>query len=81
MVDLPAVSRTNEENMNGVTALAQSRNIPSSSEIHHSSGSKVQEANHRIRIMIILGLALEVAFLTALAACEFSSIFRFQNWP
>jgi hypothetical protein len=79
MEDLAAVCRTNEETMNGVMAPVQSRNIPSSSEIHHSSGSKVQEANHHVRNMIILGLALEAAILATLAAYEFSSIFRFQN--
>jgi hypothetical protein len=64
--------------MNGET-LAQSPNDPSTYEIHHSSVSKVQEANRRVRNMIILGLALEIAFLATLAAYEFSSIFRFQN--
>ena len=43
------------------------------------SASKVQEANHHVRNMVILGLALEVAVLATLAAYEFSSIFRFQN--
>ena len=64
--------------MNGVT-VAQSPKDPSTGEIHLSSASKLQEANHQVRNMIILGLALEAAFLAALAAYELSSIFRFQN--
>lgn len=75
---VPAAGRTNEETMNGVI-LAQAPNDPSTSEIHHSSASKVQEANHHVRNMIILGVALEVAFLATLAAYELSSIFWFQN--
>ncbi len=73
-----AAGRTNEETKNGVTP-AQSSNDPSTYEIHYSSASKVQESNHHNRNMIILGLALEAAFLATLAVYEFSSIFRFQN--
>jgi hypothetical protein len=65
--------------MNSVATFAQSPNDPSTSKIHHSSDSKAQEANHHVRNVIIVGLALEVAFLATLAAYEFSSIFRFQN--
>lgn len=65
--------------MNVVTTFAQSPNHPSTSETHHSSASEVREANHHVRNMIILGLALEFAFLAALAAYELSSIFRYQN--
>jgi hypothetical protein len=64
--------------MKGVT-LAQSPNDSSTYEIHHSSACKIQEANHHVRNMIILGFALEAAFLATLAAYELSSIFRFQN--
>ncbi len=64
--------------MNGVT-LSQSLNDPSTYEIHHSSASKVQKSSQHNRNMIILGLALEAAFLATLAVYEFSSIFRFQN--
>ena len=65
--------------MSSVTTLALSPNDPSTSETQHSSARKVHEANHHVRNMIILGLALEVAFLATLAAFEWSSIFRFQN--
>jgi hypothetical protein len=75
---VPAAGRANEESMNSVT-LAQRPNDPSTYEIHHSSASKVQEANRHVRKMIILGLALEAAFLASLAAYELTSIFRFQN--
>jgi hypothetical protein len=73
-----AAGRTDEGTMNGVT-LAQSSNDPSTYEFHHSSASKVQETNHHVRKMIILGLASEVAFLATLAAYELSSIFWVQN--
>jgi hypothetical protein len=76
---VPATGRTKEKTMNAVTTFAQSPNHPSTSETHHSSASEVQEANHHVRNVIIVGLALEVAFLATLAAYEFSSIFRFQN--
>jgi len=65
--------------MNGVTTLPQSPNDPLTSETNHSSASEVQEANHHLHNMIILGLAFEVAFLATLAAYELYSIFRFQN--
>jgi len=65
--------------MNVVTTFAQSPNHPSTSETHRSSASEVQEANHHARNVVILGLALEVAFLATLAAYELSSIFRYQN--
>lgn len=65
--------------MIGVTTLSQGRSDSSSSETHHTSASKVEDVNHRVRYMIALGLAFEVAFLAALAAYELSSIFRFQN--
>jgi hypothetical protein len=75
---VPAAGRTNEETANGVT-FAQSSNDRSTYEIHHSLAGKVQESNHNVRNMIILGLALEDAFLATLAAYEPSSIFRWQN--
>jgi hypothetical protein len=75
----PATSRTKEKTMNDVTTIAQSMNHSSTSKIHHPSEIEVREANHDVRNMIILGLALEVVFLATLAAYEFSSIFRFQN--
>jgi hypothetical protein len=78
MERVTAAGRTNEETMNGVT-LAQSPNDPSTSEIQLSSVSNLQEGNHHARNMIILGLALEAAFLATLAVYELSSIFRFQN--
>jgi hypothetical protein len=74
-----AAGRTNEETMNGVKALAPSRYDPPRSEMHHSSTSNVQGSNKRARNLIVLELALEVAFLAILATYELSSIFRFQN--
>jgi hypothetical protein len=76
---VPAAGRTKEKTMNGVTTIAQSPNHPSINDTHHSSAGKVQEANRHVRNMVILGLALEVAFLATLAAYEVSSVFRFQN--
>lgn len=74
-----AVGRTNEESMNGIRTLAQSRNDLPSGEIHHSSAGNVQGSNKHARNLIVLGLAFEVAFLAILATYELSSIFRFQN--
>jgi hypothetical protein len=65
--------------MNGVTTFALSPDHPSTSDTHSSSASEVQEASQQVRNMIILGLALEVAFLATLAAYELSGIFRYQN--
>ena len=76
---VPATGRTKEKAMNAATTFVQSPNHPSTSETHHTSSSEVQEANHHVRNMIILGLAMEVAFLATLAAYELSSIFQYQN--
>jgi hypothetical protein len=62
-----------------VASIGQGPNRLSSRKIRYLSANRVQEVNHHVRNMVILGLALEIAFLTILAAYELSSIFRFQN--
>jgi hypothetical protein len=65
--------------MTDVTTLETPNETTTGRIIHHSSGSRAEEANRNSRKLIILCLAFEFAFLATLAAYEFSSIFRFQN--